>query len=103
MVKAIKKFARDKFFSVFVDADSARNIFENERKQLVYADFGIDGSDAAIRVMFLQTETCGRILILLTDKPPDFIFDNPIGCTSGSGGAGYGLELIAAFKDDVKA
>ncbi len=102
-VKAIKKFARDKFFSVFVDADSARKIFENERKQLVYADFGTDGGDAAIRVMFLQTETCGRILILLTDKPPDFIFDNPIGYTSGSGGAGYGLELIAAFKDDVKA
>ena len=101
-LKALRKFARDKYFSIFVDVDSARSIFDNERKQLIYADFGIDGSDAAIRVMFLQTQTRGRILIMLTDKPPAQAIGGT-DHTSGSGGAGYGLELIRAFKDDVRA
>ena len=100
-LKVVKKFARDKYFSVLVDAASARSIFEDERKQLIYADFGTDGSDAAIRVMYLHTSAVGRLLILLTDKPPMQVFDALIdgGAGSGSGGAGYGLELIAAFNE----
>ena len=101
-LKPIKKFARDKYFSFFVDAGNAEKIYEVERKQLLYADFGTDGGDAAIKVLFLQTETVGRILLLLTDKPPDIEFDARTSGTSGSGGAGYGLNLIAEFKEGVR-
>lgn len=110
-IKPIKKFARGKFFGIIVDIDCAKKIFESERKQLTYADFGTEGSDAAIKAMYLQTETCGRILILLTDKPPAFA-QMQGGSSSSSGrassrmsgrassafGGGYGLELIAVPK-----
>ena len=101
-IKQIRKFARDKYFVVFIDADNAARIFDEEsRKQLIFADFGTEGSDAAIKVIYLQTETLGRILILLTDKPPSIAVDEMNYAASGSGGFGYGLELIAAFKSNL--
>ena len=105
-IKPIKKFASNKFFCVFVNTENAARMFEIEsRKQLIYADFGTEGSDAAIKVLYLMTEACGKLLILLTDKPPDVTFDELTSYTSGSssGGAGYGLNLIAEFKAGVQA
>ena len=103
-ISPIKKFAGNKFFFIFIDAENAARIFEIEsRKQLIYADFGADGSDAAIKVLYLYTETLGKILILLTDKPPARALDEFASQTSGSGGAGYGLDLIAEFGAEVQS
>ncbi len=101
-IKPIKKFASNKFFCVFVNAENAARMFEIEsRKQLIYADFGTEGSDAAIKVLYLMTEACGKLLILSTDKPSMKSVDEFASQTSGSGDAGYGLELIAAFKSNL--
>ena len=96
-VKIVRKFAGDKYFSILVDANVAKEIYDNERKQLIFADFSTNGNEAVIKTLFLQTETAGRIEILVTDKPPAQAIKDIANYGSGSGGRGYGLDLINAY------
>ena len=98
-LKAIRKFAGDKFFSILVNLETAKQMYNIERKLLIYADFGTDGNEAIIKNLFLQTETCGKILIWLTDKPPTQAIKDIANYTSSLGGCGYGLNLINNIDD----
>ncbi|MBR2179443.1 MAG: hypothetical protein IJ862_03485 [Selenomonadaceae bacterium] len=93
-LKTIKKFADNKYFSLIVAANVAKQLYDG-RKLLIYADFGTDGSEAIIKNIFLMSDF-GRIPIIVTNIPLINVIDL---CGSGSGGLGYGLELINAYKD----
>ena len=81
------------FFSV--PCEEAKTLFENDRAQLVYADFATAGDDIVIISLYLQTgDGLGKIY------PIRKLWQSvswPFG--SGSGDAGYGLDLIDVEND----
>ena len=83
----------EKFFHCIIPAEFAQKLYETERAQLVYADFCADGNFSAIKQLYLITSDGTRIDIFVTDKPAleEFAEQNQSG---GSGGSGYGLELV---------
>ncbi|MBQ7704761.1 MAG: hypothetical protein IJT73_04955 [Selenomonadaceae bacterium] len=100
-----RKFLTGKFFSCVVTADFAKKIYENERVQLVYADFVTDGNFPIIRCLYMITADGIRIDIKVGNIP---LIDEIAGMqnygsgsVSGSCGRGYGLELIENFKNKL--
>lgn len=86
-----------KFFSCFIPAEYAEKIYSTERAQLVYADFCAVGDFVAIKQLYLITADGTRIDILVTDKPAHEAFAEQYQ-SGGSGGRGYGLEIITNFN-----
>ena len=84
-----------KFFSCIIPAERAEQIYATERAQLVYADFCANGDCPAIKCLYLITADGTRIDILITDKPALEYFAELNQSGGGSGGRGYGLELIS--------
>lgn len=88
-----KKFSAGKFFSCILTPEFAKNIYEQERVQLVYADFVTDGNFPVIRKIYMITADGTRIDIIVGDIPLIDEITNAQGSGS-SGERGYGLELI---------
>ena len=72
-----------------VDESEAAYLYEDERVQLVYADFGTERDDALIVRMYLYTDG-GNGNVYPVHR---LIYTSS--WTFGSGGGGYGIELIA--------
>ena len=92
-VTVLRDFA-DKNFFVTLAPENAEKLYCNERMLQIFADLTAEGKSPKILRLYLETETLGRIFINVVAKR----------ISSGGGGVlGYGLELIAAFKNEVTA
>ena len=78
-----------------VPCEEAKTLFENERAQLVYADFATVGDDVVISRLYLHADGgSGEIYpIRRLWQSASWSFG------SGSGDAGYGLDLIDIEND----
>ena len=72
-----------------VDGTEAADLYERERVQLLCADFGIERDDALIVRMYLHTDGGNGNVY------PVHRLTYTSSWTFGSGGGGYGIELIA--------
>ena len=91
-----RKFSAGKFFSCILTPEFARNIYERERVQLVYADFVTDGNSPAISKIYMITADGTRIEIIVGNVSLVEKMKNAQG-SGGSGSRGYGLDLILEF------
>ena len=82
-----------------INCEEANELFEYERAQLIYADFGIDRDNAVITRLYIHSNG---------GKGKSYTLHRWC-CTtswafgSGSGDAGYGLDLIAVDDDNRKS
>ena len=91
-----------KFFSCNIPAGLAAQIYATERAQLVYADFCASGDRPDIKQLYLINADGTRFDILVTDKPAqEYFAEQKENQSSGSGGSGYGLELITVYDDGI--
>lgn len=79
-----------------VDCEKAKELYEHERVQLVYADFGTDKDNTVITRIYLQPENGHG------DVYPLYCLRDTTSWTfsSGSGESGYGLDLIAVDSNN---
>lgn len=94
-----RRFA-EKFFHCKIAAELAQKLYETERTLLVYADFYADNDRPAIKQLYLITADGTRIDIFVTDKPTLEYFAEQNQSSGGSGGRGYGLEIIESTTDN---
>ena len=89
-IEAIRRYVRG-FQLVFpIECQEASELYERERAQLIYADFATDKDNAVIKRLYLHTAGGqGKIYPIYRLRT-----EKPWGLGSGSGGAGYGLDLI---------
>lgn len=100
-LRVARKFI-EKFFSCNIPAGLAAQIYATERAQLIYADFCADGDFPAIKQLYLINADGTRFDILVTDKPAqEYFAEQKENQSSGSGGSGYGLELITVYDDGI--
>lgn len=79
-----------------IPCEEAKALFENERAQLIYADFATDGDDVIIIRLYLHTDGgLGKIYLIRR-----LWWNTSWTFGSGSGDAGYGLDLIAVDRDN---
>ena len=76
-----------------VDESEASYLYEDERVQLVYADFGAEQDNALIVRLYLHTDG-GHGNVYRLHR-----LTHTSSWAFGSGGGGYGLELIAADEE----
>ena len=90
-IECLRRYVHDAKLICSISCEEAKDIFERERVQLVYADFFTDRDDAVIACLYLHTDggKGKKYPIYLLERTAFFAFG------SGSGGAGYGLHLIA--------
>ena len=93
--ECIRRYVRGARLVFPIPCEEAKGLFECERAQLIYADFGTDKDDAVIVRLYLHTNGGqGKIYSI-----------HRLWCAtswsfgSGSGDAGYGLNLIAVDND----
>lgn len=92
-IDVVRRYADGVRLAFSVDGEEAEQIYAGERVQLVYADFGAERDNALIVRLYLHTDGGhGNVYSL-----------HRLAHTSswafGSGGGGYGLELIAADEE----
>ncbi len=95
-IDSIRRYIQGAKLVFRVNCEKAKEIYEHERVQLVYADLGTDKDNAVIIRIYLQPENeHGNIypLYCLHDTTSWTI-------SSGSGESGYGLDLIAVDSDN---
>ena len=95
-IECLRRYVRGARVVFPIPCEEAKDLFERERVQLIYADFGTDRDDAVIVRLYLHTDGGnGKIYPI-----------HRLWCTtswafgSGSGDAGYGLDLIAVDCDN---
>ena len=91
-ISVLKDFAADKKFSMTLRANDAENLYSNERKLQIFADFTAQGGKLTILNLYFATKTLGKIMIeaaLIAEK---------ISSTSSGGELGYGLDIITAYE-----
>ena len=91
-ISALKNFVIWKNFSVKLAPQDAENLYGNERKLQIFADFTYSGSKLTILNLYFDTKTLGRVAIEITLRVEKI--------SSGSSsvfGLGYGLDIIAAY------
>lgn len=93
--ECIRRYVRGAKLVFPIPCAEAKKLFENERAQLIYADFGTDMDEAVIVRLYLHADGGqGKIYpICRLWCATSWSFG------SGSGEAGYGLDLIAVDSD----
>ncbi len=90
-IPIVKDFAADKKFSAKVHSRDVANLYSNERKLQIFADFTYRGGKLTILNLYFDTKTLGRVAILITE----------IISSVSSGGLGYGLDIINDYVADT--
>ena len=90
-ISVLKNFAADKKFSVMIRPNDAENLYGNERKLQLFADFTAQDGKLTILNLYFLTKTLGKISIVITFR------DEKIAAISSGGELGYGLEIITAY------
>lgn len=90
-ISVLKTFAADKKFSVTIRPNDAENLYSNERKLQLFADFTAQDGKLTILNLYFITKTLGKISVVITLR------DEKIAAISSGGGLGYGLEIITAY------
>lgn len=96
-IAVLKDYAQNKIFAVRLDPANAELLYQNERKLQIFADLTYIDGKITILNLYLETNTLGRISIESILRELENQFTSAIG--SGSENAGYGLEIITAYKD----
>ena len=92
-LKIARRFAQDNVFRFHITAKAAQKLYETERKLLIYADFRASGNSVEIADIYIVTKKSVRYDILRTVIPVI-----SVSAASGSGSAGYGLDLIDDYE-----
>ena len=88
--KFARKFSIGRNFCFYIDPESAQQLFECERKLLLYADFGVENGEVVILRVYFVSELLKTEIQIGNLKSP-----NRKSSSSGSGGRlAYGLNLI---------
>lgn len=89
-IECLRRYVRGAKLVFHISCTEAKELFERERAQLIYADFSTDRNDAVIIRLYLHTENGqGKIYpIHRLWSTTSWAFG------SGSGEGGYGLDLI---------
>ena len=89
-VSIVNDFARDRNFFLTIAPKHAEQLYNNERKLQIFADFTYIDGKLTILNLYFETVTLGRIKIESVLRE----LQNKI---SSGGGLGYGLHIIAAY------
>lgn len=92
-ISALKNFVVGKNFSVKLAPQDAENLYGNERKLQIFADFTYHGGKLTILNLYFDTKTLGRVEIEITEKISSASFTG----SSCMFGLGYGLDIITAY------
>lgn len=94
-IECLRRYVRGAKLVFHIPCTEAKELFERERVQLIYADFGTDKDDAIIIRLYLHADGGqGKIYpIHRLWRTTSWAF------SSGSEGTGYGLDLIAVESD----
>ena len=90
-IESLRRYVRSARLVFPISPGEAKEIFERERAQLIYADFGTAKDDAVIVRLYLHSNG-GRGKIYPIYRLGQTTSQN---FGSGSGNGGYGLDLIA--------
>ena len=90
-IAVLKDFASGKTFAIKLPPQDAENLYRNERKLQIFADFTYRGGKLTILKLYFDTKTLGRIEIEVTLR------GEKITSASSGGGLGYGLDIITAY------
>ena len=88
-ISVLRDFIADKKFSVKVHSKDVANLYSNERKLQIFADFTYRGGKLTILNLYFDTKTLGRVAILITEI---------ISSVSSGFGLGYGLDIINNYE-----
>lgn len=96
-IAVLKDYAQNRNFSISLDPANAELLYNNERKLQIFADFTYIDGKITILNLYLETNTLGRISLesILRELESKLA----VAETSGSENAGYGLNIIAAYKE----
>lgn len=94
-ISVLKDFASGKIFSVKLQPHDAQNLYGNERKLQIFADFTYRGGKLTILKLYFDTKTLGRIEIEITLREENFTL------ISSGVGLGYGLDIINDYVADT--
>ena len=95
-IAVLKDYAQDRNFAVRLDPANAELLYQNERKLQIFADLTYIDGRITILNLYLETNTLGRISIESILRELEKL---DAAKTSGAENAGYGLEIITAYKD----
>ncbi len=95
-IAVLKDYAQDKIFTVKLDHANAELLYQNERKLQIFADLTYIDGRITILNLYLETNTLGRINIESILREVEIKLDAG---SSNAENAGYGLEIITAYKD----
>lgn len=96
-ISLLKNFVRDREFFINLPPENAELLYTNERKQQIFADLTYIDGNLTILNLYLETVTLGRIEIKNSLTPR--LKSDRISSGSGTGGLGYGLSIITAYKN----
>lgn len=96
-ISLLKNFVRGKEFFINLSPENAELLYTNERKQQIFADLTYIDGNLTILNLYLETVTLGRIEIKNSLTPR--LKSDRISSGSGTGGLGYGLNIITAYKN----
>lgn len=92
-ISVLKDFIADKKFFVKVHSKDVENLYHNERKLQIFADFTYRDGKLTILNLYFDTKTLGRVEIIINEI---------ITSTSSGFGLGYGLDIITSYNDTVE-
>lgn len=88
-ISVLKDFIADKKFFVKVHSKDVENLYHNERKLQIFADFTYRDGKLTILNLYFDTKTLGRVEIIINEI---------ITSTSSGFGLGYGLDIINDYE-----
>ena len=89
-IESLRRYLQGARIVFFIPCEEAKELFERERVQLIYADFGTNGDDALIIRLYIHADGGqGQIYSIYR-----LWCESSWAFGSGSGDAGYGLDLI---------
>ncbi len=96
-ISIFKDFAQDRNFYLNLAPKFAEQLYNNERKLQIFADFTYCDGKLTILNLYFETNTLGRIAIesILRALKKKI----SAAATSNFFGVGYGLDIITAYKD----
>lgn len=91
-ISVLKDFIADKKFFVKVHSKDVENLYHNERKLQIFADFTYRDGKLTILKLYFDTKTLGRIEIIIASC------EEIITSASSGFGLGYGLDIINDYE-----
>ncbi len=88
----LKNFAVEKNFSVTISPADAENLYNNERKLQIFADFDYRCGKLIVAAIYFDTKTLGRIAIAVSLREKISVG------SSSMLGLGYGLNIITDYE-----